>query len=85
MRPEVWPYRVGVRMFKHKRAQNTWSSQSGQTGGNVQPGTAPLGSQPSQHHGHRHHRPQPERRFSVIETSNQFSALDTDMAKQFGN
>ena len=36
MSPDVWPYRVGVRMFKHKRTQNTWSNQAGQTGGNIQ-------------------------------------------------
>ena len=32
MCPDVWPYRVGVRMFKQKRTQNTWSNQAGQTG-----------------------------------------------------
>ena len=38
LQPEVWPYRVGVRLFKPKRfqpSQNSWSQQSSQTGGNV--------------------------------------------------
>ena len=35
MNPDVWPYRVGVRIYKPKRIQNSWSNQSSQTGGNV--------------------------------------------------
>ena len=35
MNPDVWPYRVGVRIFRPKRTQNSWSNQSGQAGGNV--------------------------------------------------
>ena len=39
MNPDVWPYRVGVRIYKPKRIrvdqQNSWTNQSGQTGGNV--------------------------------------------------
>ena len=33
--PEVWPYRVGVRLYKNKRRQfhNSWERQSGQRGG----------------------------------------------------
>ena len=33
--PDVWPYRVGVRLYKNKRRQfeNSWQQQSGQTGG----------------------------------------------------
>ena len=32
LNPEVWPYRVGVRIFKPKRTQNSWSNQSGGNG-----------------------------------------------------
>ena len=35
---DVWPHRVGVRLFRNKRNfmnPGSWSSQSGQTGGNV--------------------------------------------------
>ena len=33
--PDVWPYRVGVRLYKNKRRQfeNSWERQSGQRGG----------------------------------------------------
>ena len=36
MNPDVWPYRVGVRLFKARRRQfqQTWQQQSGQLGGN---------------------------------------------------
>jgi hypothetical protein len=36
MKPEVWPYRVGVRRFIPKRPKGDWASQSSQSGGNVQ-------------------------------------------------
>ena len=36
MNPEVLPYRVGVRTFRHKRQQqNSWANQAGQTGGDA--------------------------------------------------
>ena len=38
LNPDVWPHRVGVRLFKNKRPQaqqNSWSYQSGQSGGNI--------------------------------------------------
>ena len=38
LKPDVWPYRVGVRLYKQKRLNNqnqSWSQQSGQTGGNI--------------------------------------------------
>ena len=35
MKPEVWPYRVGVRRFIPKRPKGDWASQSSQSGGNV--------------------------------------------------
>ena len=87
MSPDVWPYRVGVRMFRHKRTQNTWSSQAGKTGGNIQAGAGLPGRQPDHHHAQRQlqHRHQPEQRRSVIEISNQYSALDTDLARQYDN
>ena len=87
MCPDVWPYRVGVRMFKHKRIQNNWSSQAGQTGGNIQPGVSPHGGQHGRHSALHHSQPhqQLQPRLSVIETSNQFSVLNTEMARQFDN
>ena len=87
MSPDVWPYRVGVRMFKHKRIQNNWSSQAGRTGGNIQPGAGTNGSQHGRHSAPRHSQPNqhPQQRHSVIETSNQFSVLNTELARQFDN
>ena len=38
LHPDVWPYRVGVRLYKPKRwqpKQNSWNQQSSQTGGNI--------------------------------------------------
>ena len=38
LKPDAWPYRVGVRIFRPKRnqnQQNSWSQQSSQTGGNI--------------------------------------------------
>ena len=35
LKPEVWPLRVGFRMFRPKRTQ-TWAQQSASAGGNVQ-------------------------------------------------
>ena len=36
MKPEVWPYRVGVRHYKPKRRTNpSWNDQSAQSGGNI--------------------------------------------------
>ena len=51
MKPEVWPYRVGVRRFRPKRLGNNWAAQSAQTGGNVQAGESQGGPQYS--HGGR--------------------------------
>ena len=87
MSPDVWPYRVGVRMFKQKRTQNTWSSQAGRTGGNIQPGVGQRGVQPGQYGAQRQSQPQREvqQRHSVIETSNQYAVLNTEVARQFGN
>ena len=39
LKPEVWPLRVGVRLFRPKRTDNqgqSWSQQSASSGGNVQ-------------------------------------------------
>ena len=39
LQPDVWPYRVSVRLYKPKRwqpQQTSWNQQSSQTGGNVQ-------------------------------------------------
>ena len=36
MKPEVWPYRVGVRRFIPKRPKNDWAAQSANSGGNIQ-------------------------------------------------
>ena len=87
MCPDVWPYRVGVRMFKHKRNQNNWSSQAGQTGGNIQHGAGLQGGQPGHHIAQRYpqYHQQQQQRHSVIETSNQFSVLNTELARQFDN
>ena len=38
LKPDVWPYRVGVRPYKAKRSQqqqNSWQYQSGHAGGNM--------------------------------------------------
>ena len=37
LKPEVWPYRVGVRPFRQRRRpqQESWQHQSRQTGGNI--------------------------------------------------
>ena len=38
MKPEVWPYRVGVRHYiPPKRKQQTWQAQSAQSGGFINP------------------------------------------------
>ena len=85
MSPDVWPYRVGVRMFKNKRNQNTWSSQAGKTGGNIQPGAGLPGNQPGNNVVQRPYQPpqQPQQRHSVLETSNQYSVLNSELARQF--
>ena len=39
LKPEVWPLRVGVRLFRPKRSDNqgqSWAQQSASSGGNVQ-------------------------------------------------
>ena len=36
IKPEVWPLRVGVRLFGQKRSTQSWVQQSAATGGNVQ-------------------------------------------------
>ena len=36
IRPEVWPLRVGVRLFRPKRTSQNWAQQSATTGGLVQ-------------------------------------------------
>ena len=36
IKPEVWPLRVGVRLFRQKRSTQSWAQQSAATGGNVQ-------------------------------------------------
>ena len=52
MKPEVWPYRVGVRHYKPKRrTQPSWNDQSAQAGGSIQ----------SQHGSY--HNQQQERRY----------------------
>ena len=89
MNPDVWPYRVGVRIFRQKRAQHSWNNQSGQAGGNVQPGHP----QGDQHRGNQHHQGQDrhsqhrqnQQQPQGIETHNGFAALDTEAGRQFGN
>ena len=52
--PDVWPYRVAVRHFRApKRPENTWSNQSGRTGGLVDrgPRAAPQTREPGHDHG----------------------------------
>ena len=36
LRPEVWPLRVGVRLFRPKRSTQTWAQQSASIGGSIQ-------------------------------------------------
>ena len=39
LKPEVWPYRVGVRHYRApKRPDSGWAGQSRQSGGNISPG-----------------------------------------------
>ena len=82
MNPEVLPYRVGVRTFRHKRQQqNSWANQAGQTGGNVSKDSQQAGGVHDRRpHQQRQHQP---RRDSVIETSNPFGALDSEVGRQF--
>ena len=35
LKPEVWPLRVGVRLFRPKRNTQTWAQQSAASGGNI--------------------------------------------------
>ena len=40
LKPESWPFRVSVRLFRNKRRnldQNSWDQQSSRSGGNIQP------------------------------------------------
>ena len=96
MNPDVWPYRVGVRLFRQKRAQHTWNNQAGQTGGNIRTdGNVPHGSQKQHrqgHHGNQQHHHQDRRNSQqqqqprqTVETSNSFAVLDTDKGRQFDN
>ena len=51
LKPDVWPYRVGVRLFKPKRWQpkeNSWNQQSSQTGGNINDPRRNIGAQHEQ-------------------------------------
>ena len=36
LKPEVWPLRVGVRLFRPKRSTQSWAQQSAESGGNIQ-------------------------------------------------
>ena len=68
MKPEVWPYRVGVRHFKPKRrTHSSWKDQSAQSGGNIEQQHRGGPRYPQQAHPHRsggqasggHQPPQP--------------------------
>ena len=78
MKPEVWPYRVGVRHYRPKRrTQPSWNDQSAQSGGQIdmQPGAHQRA--PRHHHqGYQQHRSQPPQQQAFYLPVNNRYAVD---------
>ena len=74
IRPEVWPLRVGVRLFRPKRTTQSWAQQSAAAGGNIQ--TARTQSVRGQeYNGVGNSTLCPPPALTPISTSNRFSLL----------
>ena len=62
LKPEIWPYRVGVRHYRaprRERPDSSWNGQSGRSGGNIAEGDSGQDSAQGRggHQPHKQHLP----------------------------